>query len=154
MGRSQLQGTPWHYEYNKGSGKNNSKNCAFNTGNRCACKISSNYNSPCVGKMNCEEFKRGSERVPAKKKGTPKHKSQKSTSTKLVKMPPNKTGKIQNRNKTLCVEIGTIVTVKSQITNGLIEVGKITSKDNPFYLKEINSVVSVKGIPYRIIQIL
>lgn len=52
------------------------------------------------------------------------------------------------------MEIGSIVTVKSQITIEVIELGKITSKDNLFYLKEINSVVSVKGIPYRIIQIL
>lgn len=154
MGRSQLQGTPWHYEYNKGSGENNSKNCAFNTGNRCACKISPNYNSPCVGKMNCEEFERGSGRVVAKKENVSKYQSPKSTSTKLIKTSPNKTGKIQNNKKTLCVEKGSTVTVKSQITNEVIELGKVTSKDNPFYSKEINSVVSVKGIPYRIIQIL
>lgn len=55
--------------------------------------------------------------------------------------------------KILCVEIGSTITVKSQMTGEVIELGKITSKDNPFYSKDINSVVSVKGILYKIIQI-
>lgn len=154
MGRSQLQGTPWHYEYNKSSGANNSKNCAFNTGDRCACKISPNHNSQCIGKSNCEEFERRSGRVPAKKDNTQKHQNQKYTSTKLTKTKPNKPCKTQNKRKTLCVEIGSIVTVISQNTNEVIELGKITSKDNPFYSKEINSIVLVKGMPYKIVKIL
>ena len=52
------------------------------------------------------------------------------------------------------MEIGSIITVKSQTTNEVIELEKITSKDNPFYSKEINSVVSVKGILYKILEIL
>ncbi len=154
MGRSQLQGTPWHYEYNKGNGINNSKNCAFNTGNRCACRISPNHNSQCVGKLNCEEFERSSGRVPVKKKSSQKYYGQKSKSSSFVKVQSNKLSKPQNKKKPLCVEIESVVTVKSQVTNEVIELGKITSSDNPFYAKEINSIISVKGIPYRIVKIL
>ncbi len=154
MGRSQLQGTPWHYEYNKGNGTNNSKNCAFNTGNRCACKISPNHNSQCVGKLNCDEFERGSGRVPNAKNSSQKYYGQKTKPTYFVKAQSNKPSKTQNKKKPLCVEIGSVITIKSQATNEVIDLGKITSKDNPFYSKEINSVISVKGIPYRIVQIL
>lgn len=154
MGRSQLQGTPWHYEYNKGNGINNSKNCAFNTGNRCACKISPNHNSQCVGKSNCDEFERGNGRAPIKKNDNQKHYKQKSVSSKAIKEPSNKPYKTQNKKKSSCVEIDSVVTIKSQTTNEVIELGKITSKDNPFYAKEINSVVSVKGIPYKIVKII
>ncbi len=154
MGRSQLQGTPWHYEYNKGNGTNNSKNCAFNTGIRCACKISPNHNSQCVGKSNCDEFERGSGRVPVTKNSKQKYYAQKSKPTYFVKAQSNKLNKTQNKKKPLCVKIGSVVTVKSQTTNEVIDLGKITSKDNPFYSKEIDSVISVKGIPYRIIKIL
>jgi len=154
MGRSQLQGTPWHYEYNKGNGTNNSKNCAFNTGNRCACKISPNHNSQCVGKLNCEGFERRSGRVPTTKNSKQKCDDQKSKPTYFVKVQSNKLSKTQNKKKSLWVEIGSVVTVKSQTTNEVIDLGKITLKDTPFYSKEINSVISVKGIPYRIVKIL
>lgn len=149
MGRSQLQGTPWHYEFNKGNGINNSKNCAYNTGNRCACKISPNHNSQCVGKSNCDEFERGNRRVL-----TTKSNNQKPVSSKAIKAPSMKPYKTQNKKKFICVEIGSVVTIKSQTTGEVIELGKITSKDNPFYDKEINSVVSVKGIPYEIVKII
>lgn len=64
MGRSQLQCTPWHYEYNKRNGTNNSKNCAYNTGERCTCRASLNHNFPYIGKLNCEKFERRSGRLP------------------------------------------------------------------------------------------
>lgn len=153
MGRSQLQGTPWHYEYNKGNGTNNSKNCAYNTGNRCACRASLNHNSSCVGKLNCEEFERRSGRVPTIKTKNRKQQSKKTVSN-------NQSAKITHKNpyknakKVPCVEIGSTITIKSQNTNEIIELGKITSKDNPFYLKEINSIVHVKGISYKIIKII
>lgn len=153
MGRSQLQGTPWHYEYNKGNCTNNSKNCAYNTGNRCACRASLNHNSPCVGKLNCEEFERRSGRV-----STAKNRNQKQQNRKAV--PYNYAIKPQLKNsnkdtkKVQCVEIGSIVIIKSQSTSEIIELGKITSKDNPFYSKEINSIVNVKGIQYKIIKII
>ena len=69
-------------------------------------------------------------------------------------MQSNKPYKTQNKKKSSCVEIDSVVTIKSQTTNEVIELGKITSKDNPFYAKEINSVVSVKGIPYKIVKIM
>lgn len=151
MGRSQMQGTPWHYEYNKGNGTNNSKNCAFNTGNRCACKISPNHNSQCVGKLNCDEFERGSRRVSTIKNKTQKQLNQKSVSNNhFIKTH----SKISNKKKTPCVEIGSTITIKSQTTDEIIELGKITSKDNPFYLKELNSIVTVKGISYVIVKII
>lgn len=150
MGRSQLQGTPWHYEFNKGSGVNNSKNCAFNTGNRCACKISPNHNSKCVGKLNCEEFERGNGGVLTVKNKTKKQ--QPMSYNHPMKTQANISNK--NKKKALCVEIGSMITIKSQVTGEIIELGKIISKDNPFYSKEINSTVSVKGVPYKIVKIL
>lgn len=153
MGRSQLQGTPWHYEYNKGNGINNSKNCAYNTGEKCACKASLNHNSPCVGKLNCEEFERRSGRV-----STIKSKNQKQQNKKIVSnnfsIKPQSKNINKNTKKVLCVKIGSTITIKSQITNEIIELGKIMSKDNPFYSKEINNVVNVKGIPYKIVKII
>lgn len=155
MGRSQLQGTPWHYEYNKGNGTNNSKNCAYNTGTRCACRTSLNHNSSCVGKLNCEEFERGNGRVTTIKKNvSQKQKNGKPVSSNCSnKIPSNKVQNI-NHKKIVYVELGSVITIKSQATGEVIELGKITSKDNPFYLKEINSIVSVKGIAYKIIKII
>lgn len=153
MGRSQLQGTPWHYEYNKGNGINNSKNCAYNTGDRCACRASLNHNFPCVGKLNCEEFERRNGRVPTLKSRSQKRQNKKSVSYNCsIKYQPKNLSK--NTKKIQCVEIGSIITIKSQSTSEIIELGKITSKDNPFYSKEINSIVHVKGIQYKIIKIL
>ncbi len=153
MGRSQLQGTPWHYEYNKGNGTNNSKNCAYNTGDRCACRASLNHNSPCVGKLNCEEFERRNGRV-----AIVKNKNQKQQNKKTVPYNHPIKPKPQNPNKNVkkvqCVGIGSVITIKSQDTNEIIELGKITSKDNPFYSKEINCIVSVKGLKYKIVKIL
>ena len=153
MGRSQLQGTPWHYEYNKGNGTNNSKNCAYNTGDRCACRASLNHNSSCVGKLNCEEFERRSGRAPTAKTKNPKQQNR-----KAILNNNSVESKLQSSNKNVkkaqCVEIGSIVTIKSQTTNEIIELVKITSKDNPFYLKEINSIIHVKGISYKIIKII
>lgn len=148
MGRSQLQGTPWHYEYNKGTGTNNSKNCAFNTGSRCACKISPNHNLQCVGKMNCGEFERGCRRSSITE-NSPK---------KTIKDSTNYTEYLQSKiNHKTCnkrkVEIGSRVTVKCEVTGELIELGVITSKDNPFYSKQIKSLVLVKGLLYKIISI-
>lgn len=153
MGRSQLQGTPWHYEYNKGTGANNSKNCAYNTGEKCACRTSLNHNSVCVGKLNCEEFERRSGRALTIKNTNQKQKNKKTISNNLSVKPQTKNIN-KNTKNVLCVEIGSIVTIKSQSTNEIIELGKITSKDNPFYLKEINSIVNVKGIQYKVLKIM
>ncbi len=92
--------------------------------------------------------------MPNAKNSKQKCDGQKSKPTYFVKAQSNKLSKTQNKKKPLCVEIGSVVTVKSQTTNEVIDLGKITSKDNPFYSKEINSVISVKGIPYRIVKIL
>lgn len=148
MGRSQLQGTPWHYEYNKGTGINNSKNCAYNTGNRCACKISPNHNLQCIGKLNCEEFERWSKRSSITG----------NSSKKTPKVPTTYTEHLQSKtNYKTCnkkkVEIGSRVTIKCDVTGELIELGVITSKDNLFYSKEIKSSVLVKGLLYKIVKI-
>lgn len=94
--------------------------------------------------MNCEEFERRGERVPKNKKPVSDKQA-----IKITHKIPNK-----NTKKVLCVEIGSTITIKSQNTNEIIELGKITSKDNPFYLKEINSIVHIKGISYKIIKII
>lgn len=63
MGRSDLQGTPWHYEYlqkPKSKSKRNSKNCIYNTGDHCSCTISTNHRKSCVGECACGEFERSS----------------------------------------------------------------------------------------------
>lgn len=44
MGSSQLQGTPWYYEYYKGNGTNNSKNHTIKTHS----KISNKKKALCV----------------------------------------------------------------------------------------------------------
>ncbi len=153
MGRSQLQGTPWHYEYNKGQGIKNSKNCAYNTGDRCACRASYNHNSSCVGKLNCEEFERRNGRAPIKKNKSQVQKSPKcNVSNRFNNVKPNNALN-KNYKKKACVEIGSIIIIESQATNEIIKLGKITSKNNPFYLKEINSIVYVKGVAYKIIKI-
>lgn len=61
MGRSDLQGTPWHYEYLKNDdSRYNSKNCVFNSEGGCYCTISVNYFHDCIGKRECEEFEQSS----------------------------------------------------------------------------------------------
>lgn len=132
MGRSQLQGMPW----------------------QCACRASINHNSPCVGKLDCEEFERRSGRVQTinNKIKKQRNKNKTASSNFPTKLQIKDQGK--NAKKTKCVEIGSIVTIKSQDTSEVIELGKITSRDNPFYSKVINSVVNVKGIPYKVIKIL
>lgn len=59
MGRSQMKGTPWHYEYlhNKKS-KRNSINCIYNNGYKCICAISRYHGKKCVGEHNCSDFER------------------------------------------------------------------------------------------------
>ena len=146
MGRSQLQGTPWHYEYTKGNGVNNSKNCAFNTGERCACRISPNHNRTCVGKSNCDEFERSSFR-----------KTNNKTENKFV---INKSkAKTQNHEKNnvkhssvRIVQLGDTVVVNSLVTDEVIEI-KISDRKNPFYSRALNEVVLIKGEKYQIIKI-
>lgn len=83
MGRSDLQGTPWHYEYLKNNKfKRNSKNCVYNTGERCSCTISVNYRKTCVGEHGCEEFERSSYKQP---------RQQKQNNNPINKMPKKQT---------------------------------------------------------------
>lgn len=63
MGRSQLQGIPWHEEQIKRTCKNGSKYCIYNR-NICICTHSKFHHKKCVGKGECEDFE--------SKGGTPK----------------------------------------------------------------------------------
>lgn len=133
MGREQLQGTPWHYEYAKGKGINNSKNCVFNTGEKCTCKISP-PKYPCVGKLDFEEFERSSFRRNGLNK----------SSKKLISLNQNHCHKIKPTlplEKT--VELGNEIIVKSQDTNEEITLN-IHDNKNPFYLKTLYDIVLLK----------
>ena len=148
MGRSQLQGTPWHYEYANGNSTSNSKNCAFNTGKRCACKASSNHNNSCIGKLYCEEFERSSFR----RTNTNKRTSTKSTS-KTNQTIQNRPNKSQQQSKTNIVQLGDKIVVQSILAKENVNF-RVTDEKNPFYLKKLNSTVSIKGRQYRIIEII
>lgn len=145
MGRSELQGTPWHYEYTKGKGINNSKNCAFNTGERCACRISPNHNRTCVGKSNCDEFERSSfHRANINK-----------SADKIISTRPKSQDHKKNTVKhssVRTVQLGDSIVVSSLVTDEEIEI-KISDRKNPFYSKALNDMISIKGEKYKIIKI-
>lgn len=144
MGRSQLQGTPWHYEYSKGNGINNSKNCAFNTGDHCACKISPNHNRVCVGKSNCDEFERSSFRKVNNK-----------SDDKIISTSPKSQYHKKNTVKhssVRTVQLGDTVVVSSLVTHEEISI-KISDRKNPFYSRALNEIVLIKGEKYKIIKI-
>lgn len=144
MGRSKLQGTPWHYEYTKGKGTNNSKNCAFNTGGTCSCKISPNHNNPCIGKLDCEEFERSSFRNTNINKQNNKNPANIKQEIKVHKNP--------NKSSNKTVKLGDNITIKSQRTQEEI-VLNISDNKNPFYNKSLYDVVLIKGEKYKIIKI-
>lgn len=145
MGRAQLQGTPWHYEYAKGKGINNSKNCVFNTGEKCTCKISTHHHYPCVGKLDCEEFERSSFRRTGLNKS-----SKKVISTQSKPLPQNKLKPTLPLEK--IVELGNEIIVKAQDTaeETILNIG---DNKNPFYLKILYDTVLIKGRKYKIIKI-
>ena len=147
MGRSQLQGTPWHYEYTKGNGTNNSKNCAFNTGDRCACKISSNHNRTCVGNSNCDEFERSSFR-----KTTNNKKENKFVINKSKNKSQNHKNGTMKHSSVRTVQLGDNIIVKSLVTQEEIDI-KISDRKDPFYLKSLNEIILIKGEKYKIIKI-
>lgn len=82
MGRSNLQGTPWHYE--SATSKKNSKNCLYHDRKVCKYRPSVHYGNPCVGNSECDDFesRSGTPRVYNKTSLHSKPKSDDSTSTK------------------------------------------------------------------------
>ena len=58
MGRSSLQGSPWHEEihYSKSKNKNGSTQCASNVKGKCICIIAPFYHQPCGGSIKCKEY--------------------------------------------------------------------------------------------------
>lgn len=112
MGRSNLQGTPWHYEYLHGNNKSNSKNCAFNTGSKCICKISINHNNLCVVKQNCDDFERCSFNRPNINKPTKvnHNQNQKTKKRNFINQPPKGS-----------IKLGDKIIVESQSTHEKIE---------------------------------
>lgn len=86
MGRSELQGTPWHEEQMRKTCKEGSKYCVYNNNKFCSCKPCSNFNNFCVGKGNCDWFE--------PKTGTPKTVPQK---TIIIKQNPQNS-KLPNKN--------------------------------------------------------
>lgn len=79
MGRSQLQGIPWHEEQIKRTCKNGSKYCIYNR-NICTCTHSKFHHKKCVGKGECDDFE--------SKGGTPKIVETKTKSTP-ISIPQN-----------------------------------------------------------------
>lgn len=139
---SKMTGTPWHIENAKGDGINNSKNCAFNC-NRCTCKISPNHGNECVGKLECDEFERGSK---AQQKSKNKKKSLTPHKTPKENKCDNKT--VKKRYKKLFIEYGDKVIVHDEQDNKI----EIDIKDinNPFYGKMLYEVIRIKGEKYSI----
>ena len=73
MGRSDLQGEPWHYEYLPS--KKNSYNCIYcdrEYDNRCLFQKSSCYNKECEGKKRCDYYQ--SKYVPSSNSSTKRKK--------------------------------------------------------------------------------
>ena len=58
MGRSYMQGTPWHEEINypKKKGETGSTRCASNIGGKCTCSVSPFHKLPCGGSNECKEY--------------------------------------------------------------------------------------------------
>lgn len=139
---SRMTGTPWHVENAKGNGINNSKNCAFNC-NRCTCKISSNHGNECVGKLECEEFERGSK---VQQKGINKKKGPTESKTQKENKRDKKTNK--KRYKKLFTEFGDKVIVHDG-QDKRIEI-EIKDVNNPFYGKMLYEVIRIKGEKFSI----
>ena len=131
MGRSQLQGTPWHYEC--GNEHKNKQNCFFNRQGNCSCKISPQFNRECVGSESCDEYERA----------VRKQKPSKQISKPEPAPPP------QNIP---VVGIGSRIIVKSNLTKEKIKI-TVSDRKNPFYGKKFKEGTLVKGCMYRIINI-
>lgn len=136
MGRSQLQGTPWHYEYVKGDGTYNSKKCVFNIGH-CSCKASPNHKNECVGKLECNEF--------GKQMSSIKHKESKTTRAKPLQSL--KSPKKKRKNKISVVSVGDNIVVAHIKSNEEISI-PIRDAKNPFIGKQIHEVATIKGEKY------
>lgn len=145
MGRSQLQGTPWHYEYlNNKKSKRNSINCIYNTGRKCACTFSNNYGKQCIGEKNCSDFERCSFSRPSVYKAVGKTKN-----TNLTKKK-TETAKKYNPKKT--VEKGNWIVVSDVKAKENISI-HVTDPQNPFYKKCLNEIVLIKCEQYKIVEI-
>ena len=142
MGRSQLQGTPWHYEYAKGEGTYNSKKCVFNIG-YCSYKASTNHKHECVGKIECEDFE--------KQMGLSKYKETKSVKTKPLQNV--KSSKQKRKNKILMVSVGDNIIVVHTKSNEEISI-PIRDSKNPFVGKQLHEVATIKGEKYSVRKII
>ena len=146
MGRSQLQGTPWHYEYLRNKKpKRNSINCVYNTGYKCTCAVSRNHNQRCVGEHNCLDFERCSFSRPELYKT-----EKRTTNAKSEKKKNNTTKKKYDPKKT--VEKGDTVIVSAVKDGENIDI-HVTDVKNPFYMKHLNEIVLIKCEQYKIIGI-
>lgn len=143
MGRSQMQGTPWHYEYlHTKNKKKNSVNCVYNTGAKCTCSFSKNHNKNCVGENSCDDFERCSFSRPNLR-----------NEAKYVKEKPYDRKNIKKQyNPKITVERGNTITIESVVTKEIVEF-KVSDTKNPFYMKCINDVVLIKGEEYRIVKL-
>ena len=137
MGRSDLQGTPWHYEYAKSERVYDSTNCVFNIG-YCSCKASVNHKNKCAGKLNCDEFEK-------------QMKSLKHQSAKQQKFSSNKSTKTKKNVK--IISIGDNIVVVHYKTNEQINISIRDSK-NPFVGKRLDEIVTIKGEMYSIRKIM
>ena len=143
MGRSMMQGTPWHYEYlHKKKKKRNSINCVFNNGQRCSCKISKNHGKQCVGENYCGDFERCSFSRPELYQNAKKSSQ---TSVPIRKDLPEK----KKYDPKVTVEKGNRIVVSHISTNEKVDI-HVTDEKNPFYLKQLNDIVLIKCEKYQI----
>ena len=147
MGRSDLQGTPWHYEYAKSERVCDSTNCVFNIG-YCSCKASVNHKNKCAGKLNCDEFEKQMKSL--KHKDIKNIKSQQQ-SAKQQKFSSNKSTKTKKNVK--IISIGNNIVVVHYKTNEQINISIRDSK-NPFVGKRLDEIVTIKGEMYSIRKIM
>lgn len=142
MGRSDLQGTPWHYEYLKNEKEHDSTNCVFNIGH-CSCKASINHSQECVGKLNCDDFER--------KMHSSKHKELIHTNNQPY--PNTNISKSHNKKKKVkIVSVGDSITVAHIKTNEQINI-PIRDNKNPFVGKRLHEIITIKGEMYSVRKI-
>ncbi len=146
MGRSQMQGTPWHYEYLYSSkNKRNSINCVYNTGYKCTCSISQFHEKKCVGEKNCTDFERCSFTRPDLYRNEKKQPFVNANKRKVSL-------KKKNFNSKKTVERGDTAIVLAIATGERIDI-PVSDIKNPFLMKKINEIILVKCEQYKIIEI-
>ncbi len=162
MGRSQMQGTPWHYEYGDGKRSNNSKHCVYNVG-YCSNKYSQYHKQECEGKAFCDDFDR-SDFVNSDSIQSKKNKKKKSTNSQPAQKKPISKQPSKNVSTSLAiyykeytvsdgkVKLGDKISVINCSTNNMVTFNINNPKD-PYIGKKIGETVELKSANYKITKI-